>query len=107
MKRIKVMVGLLFLCVFSVPAFAQQANTVSAPAAANAAVDTVEKMGTENQESLNDEGYSADDAEYYGAEGTNEEILGEGAKEGTDVGENAVAPDSNAQIPAGNADNSY
>ena len=107
MKRINLVFGLFFLSIFAVPAFAQQANTASDPVAANVAADTMEKMGTENQESLNDEGYGADDAEYYGAEGTNEEIPDEWAKEETDVQDNAAQAGGNNQMPADNADKQY
>ena len=107
MRKINVMVGLFFLSVSIAPVFAEQSNMAINPVAANAVANAMEKLDAQNQESLNDEGYGADDAEYYGAEGTNEEVPDEGAKEWTDVGENAVAPGGNAQIPAGNADNSY
>ena len=92
MKKINFMIAALLLSVSAAPVFAQESNVVS-----NAAV--------ENEESINDEGYGADDSEYYGAEGTNEEMP-EDAKEGMDTGKNAVWAAGNAQMPGGpdNAD---
>ncbi|MBI4309325.1 MAG: hypothetical protein HY591_03230, partial [Candidatus Omnitrophica bacterium] len=67
----------------------------------------------DNQESVNDEGYGVDDAEYYEGEDVNEEMLNEEAlneemsnenmNEGTDNWEGPAQEEGNAKMPVGNA----
>ncbi len=60
MRKAVFIAGLFFVCVSAVPALAEEA--------VNAAVPEIINADLENQEIVNDEGYGAEDTEYYGSD---------------------------------------